>query len=192
MLLYITMGIIIGHGAMTQPISRNAIDGSTAPWSGAVPTEVPFMFWCAAPDAKSADPRKVSGAHGQACFWFNNGCDISCEECDGKTGQVVHPRFVHNGSSGEIPSYGGKGISPDPSQAHAVAPARSDGSYRLSICEKPKRNATICNPKLRTMNIDAPCGSKEDVTYYAPWRYPGAAPVIDSCGVAGGVYQWQG
>jgi len=42
------------------------------------------------------------------------------------------------------------------------------------------------------MNIDAPCGSKEDVTYYAPWRYPGAAPVIDSCGVAGGVYQWQG
>ena len=23
-------------------------------------------------------------------------------------------------------------------------------------------------------------------------RYPGAAPVIDSCGVAGGVYQWQG
>ena len=45
MLLYITLGIIIGHGAMTQPISRNAIDGSTAPWSGAVPTEVPFMFW---------------------------------------------------------------------------------------------------------------------------------------------------
>jgi hypothetical protein len=132
----------------------------------------------------------------------------------------------------------------------------------------PKHNATICDPKLRTMNIDAACGSTEDVTYYAPWRYPGtvrvlhpefccvrvrvigccctvrffpaaiytrgvqlsftpllrlkrchacdqchssrvsfaltgwhcnfrqntegAAPVIDSCGVAGGVYQWQG
>ena len=42
------------------------------------------------------------------------------------------------------------------------------------------------------MNIDAPCGSAEDVTYYAPWRFPGTAPVIDACGVAGGVYQWQG
>ena len=43
--------------------------------------------------------------------------------------------------------------------------------HRLSICPNPKRNATICDPKLRTMNVDAECGSKEDVTYYAPWRY---------------------
>ena len=34
--------------------------------------------------------------------------------------------------------------------------------------------------------------SLSDCRYYAPWRYPGAAPVIDSCGVAGGVYEWQG
>ena len=57
------------HGAMTQPKSRNAIDGQVAPWNGSVPESVPFMFWCAAPDSSSSDPRKVSGAHGQACFF---------------------------------------------------------------------------------------------------------------------------
>eukprot|EP01050_Picozoa_sp_SAG11_P017605 SAG11_NODE_2556_length_3223_cov_1.668054_3_plen_394_part_00 len=209
------------------------------------------MFWCAAPDKDSSDPRKVSGSHGQACFFFNNvcavaephvcyvycyhqryhqrfplltqGCDISCDECDGQTGQVVHPRFVHKGS-GEIPSWGGEGLSPDPKQKSAVSPtARPDKSTRLSICKTPKHNATICQPELRTMNVDAPwwvrslslarsgaepaaqlshpsvcsqlrrrSGSAADATYFAPWRYPGSAPVIDSCGVAGGVYQWQG
>ncbi len=111
---------------------------------------------------------------------------------DGQTGQVVHPRFVHTGK-GEIPSWSGEGLSPDPQQRSPVSPgARPDKSTRLSICKTPKRNATICDSKLRTMNIDAPCGSPEDATYFAPWRYPGSAPVIDSCGVAGGVYQWQG
>ena len=39
---------------------------------------------CASPTQATDDPRKVSGSAGQACFWFNNGCDISCDECDGK------------------------------------------------------------------------------------------------------------
>ena len=86
---------VLGHGAMTQPPSRNAIvspslpifgagsglnrgpgtpgaqDKAVAPWNGSVPESVPFMFWCAAPDSDSADPRKVSGAHGQACCESN-------------------------------------------------------------------------------------------------------------------------
>jgi len=45
---------------------------------------------------------------------------------------------------------------------------------------------------LRTVNIDAECGSKEDFWYYAPWRSPGLAPVTDSCGTAGGVLPGQG
>ena len=69
-----------GHGAMTQPRTRNAVDGAVAPWNSSVPESVPFMFWCAAPDAEAPDKRKVSGKHGQACFYFNNGCDISCDE----------------------------------------------------------------------------------------------------------------
>jgi hypothetical protein len=103
--------------------------------------------------------------------------------------QLVHPHFTYNGTGPQEP-WGGKGIVWDgKDQVHKDA--RPDGSQRLSICKNPKHNATICAPGLRTMNIDAPCGSKADATYYAPWRYPGAAPVIDSCGTAGGVYQWQ-
>ena len=42
------------------------------------------------------------------------------------------------------------------------------------------------DPKLRTVNINAECGGTDDWYYYSPWRAPGAAPVIDACGVAGG------
>ena len=46
--------------------------------------------------------------------------------------------------------------------------------------------ATICDPALRTVNRDAKCGAADDWYYYSPWRAPGAAPVFDSCGRAGG------
>jgi len=49
-----------------------------------------------------------------------------------------------------------------------------------------KTKATICDSSLRTLNVFAECGSKEDFYYYSPWRAPGTAPVIDSCGSAGG------
>merc|ERR1712185_423859 len=92
------------HGAVTIPRPRNAIDGRVAPWNATVPSnaDMPFMFWCAHPDSGASDPRKVTGSNGQACFFFSNGCDISCDECDGQTGQVVHPNFEWKGG-GERP-----------------------------------------------------------------------------------------
>jgi hypothetical protein len=36
------------------------------------------------------------------------------------------------------------------------------------------------------MNLDAKAGSAEDVYRFNPWRAPGAAPVADACGIAGG------
>ena len=75
----------------------------------------------------------------------------------------------------------------DPSRNPVDKGGRPDGSSRLSICENPKHQPTVCDPKLRTLNVNAECGSAEDVYQFAPWRKPGAAPVIDSCGVAGGV-----
>lgn len=45
--------------------------------------------------------------------------------------------------------------------------------------QKKKPNATICDPKLRTVNRFAECGSPQDHYYYNPWRAPGAAPVFD-------------
>ena len=37
-----------------------------------------------------------------------------------------------------------------------------------------------------------PCGSEEDYFFFSPWRRPGSAPVIDSCGTAGGRVPGQG
>ena len=49
-----------------------------------------------------------------------------------------------------------------------------------------KFNATICDPKLRTVNTGVECGSDKDSYYYSPWRAPGSSPVFDACGIAGG------
>lgn len=47
-------------------------------------------------------------------------------------------------------------------------------------------NATINNPKHRTINRHALAGSDEDWSRFNPWRAPGTAPVYDSCGRASG------
>eukprot|EP00656_Telonema_subtile_P015169 TRINITY_DN17912_c0_g1_i1.p1 TRINITY_DN17912_c0_g1~~TRINITY_DN17912_c0_g1_i1.p1 ORF type:complete len:287 (+),score=40.91 TRINITY_DN17912_c0_g1_i1:125-985(+) len=41
-------------------------------------------------------------------------------------------------------------------------------------------------PKYRTANRNATAGSEHDVWKFQPWRAPGVAPVVDSCGMAGG------
>ena len=75
---------------------------------------------------------------------------------------------------------------------------------------------TICDPEQRTVNTAAECGSAEDFFQHSPvsaalpslsrgrprsdpriccrhqWRAPGYAPVIDSCGTAGGRLPGQG
>ena len=56
----------------------------------------------------------------------------------------------------------------------------------------PDREPTICDRKLRTINTNAECGAADDFWYYTPWRSPGVAPVIDSCGTAGGRLPGQG
>jgi hypothetical protein len=47
-------------------------------------------------------------------------------------------------------------------------------------------NATICDTRMRTYNMNATCNGKSDVYRYNPWRAPGSAPVFDACGRAGG------
>jgi hypothetical protein len=38
----------------------------------------------------------------------------------------------------------------------------------------------------RSLNLNATAGSPEDIYKHNPWRAPGAAPVADVCGLAGG------
>ena len=40
----------------------------------------------------------MSGANGQSCFWFSNGCSIGCDECDGNTRGPV-PKFIYVGNA---------------------------------------------------------------------------------------------
>ncbi len=74
-------GVAAGHGAVTFPPPRNAIDSNEAPWINPVPNPVPFEPWCPYPseDAAISDPgRNLTGANGQACFWFRYVCLHLC------------------------------------------------------------------------------------------------------------------
>lgn len=145
-----------GHGAVTYPPPRNAVDKDLAPWNGPVPAKDPSVEshtgWCPVADPNGT----VSGRNGQACFWFSNGCSIGCPTCDGT-------------SRGPIPN------SKDPNWAR-----------KFNTCNNKTVRATICDPELRTVNRGAECGAADDWYYYSPWRAPGSAPVFDACGMAGG------
>ena len=121
-----------------------------------------------------------------AGFWFSNGCDIGSGSCDGDTGQVLdRNHFVYIGN-GTVPSWGKEGIVPDPKLVGKTAGYHyREPAFRPKDLKFPERNATLpC--ELRTLNTGSECGGPDDFWYYAPWRAPGSAPVIDSCGVAGG------
>ena len=67
-----------------------------------------------------------------------------------------------------------------------IATSFNRSAMRPSTLKFPERKATICEKSLRTVNTNAECGAPDDFWYHHPWRYPGSAPVIDSCGSAGG------
>ena len=95
-------------------------------------------------------------AVGQTCLWMSVGCSIGCAECDGGT--------IKNKSVGTNPN----------------------GMDRCSSGKKPWTNN---KPEHRTFNrvCTGSCvGTADDFTKYNPWRAPGAAPVYDACGRAGG------
>ena len=92
--------------------------------------------------------------------------------------------------------YAAPGLVPDPSYVQpnifGNSTPVSPGGSGQSICPQKRARATICDPRLRTININAPCGSLTDYYYYSPWRAPGSAPVLDPCGAAGGRRPGQG
>ena len=84
-----------GHGAIVYPPSRNAIDHSIEPWKSFTAFKGQFCSgkydgpcWCPTTDASG----KLSGASGQACWWFSNGCSIGCPSCDGVTRGPIYVR----------------------------------------------------------------------------------------------------
>jgi hypothetical protein len=149
------------HSAMTIPEPRNAVDSDEKPWGGPVPHPLPFEPWCPFPSkaAASTDDRNISGANGQACFWFSNGCAIGCGECDGST-------------RGPIPSF--------TCTLDKCTPTGKKIQFgpKAPICPgQGSMNATMCDPMQRTVNTAAECGGPDDYFFYSPWRAPGYAPV---------------
>lgn len=187
----ICLPVVDGHGAVTIPPPRNAIDSVEMPWAGTVPAKLGRdgmdpRPWCPFPSAAAAksDPgRNLTGSNGQACMWFSNGCAIGCSSCDGDT-------------RGPIPLFGGNPLRPVPNH---IDESTGRLVQKLPICAGSGGDddastvvATICDPLLRTVNTAAKCGAWDDFYYYTPWRAPGSAPVIDSCGSAGGRLKGQG
>merc|ERR1719482_1252751 len=84
---FLCVGVADAHSAMTIPPPREAVDSNEKPWGGPVPHPLPFEPWCPFPSKAAAgkDNRNITGANGEACFWFSNGCAIGCDACDGST-----------------------------------------------------------------------------------------------------------
>ncbi len=166
---------------------------------------------CSIP-AKDGVKGSSNASNGQACFWFSNGCTIGCDACDGANNHPGHgsQTFLYKGktmaelqkANMSVPAWGigaaAGDMVLDPKSFNNPAANQSTGgkgglNTTQGLCpNSAKTKATICDPKLRTLNIHAECGSKEDFYYYSPWRAPGTAPVINSCGSAGGRLPGQG
>eukprot|EP00729_Bicosta_minor_P008934 gene8934-1856_t len=207
---------VAGHGAMTFPRSRNAYDGTLAPWSswsypcdrthqgdnctitGVVGVDAKHYAQIggacpiSAHDLHAAG--KLNASNGQACYWFSNGCTVGCNSCDGTTSHVGHgtQRFLYKGMNASTlqrnritipnpfnPPPGDMVMDPDAMSKIQIKPGCTEAQGN-------GQKATMCSKSLRTINTQAKCGSKDDIYFYSPWRHPGAAPMIDSCGLSFG------
>ena len=161
------------------PPPRNAVDKDLHPWNGTVPARFPNVEsetgWCPVTSAVDGRP---SGQNGQACFWFSNGCAAGCPKCDGTS---RGPITGDNNSQPVTNPPTGIGRNKAGPNGVVCKPEESTGV-----------NPTMCDSNLRTVNVHAECGGPEDWYHCSPWRAPGAAPVLDSCGVASGHFASSG
>lgn len=202
-------GTVAGHAAMTYPTPRNAIDAVLPEFKAwAYPCDSTHqgvnctMTFCG--DGRNCQGASPKSAHngvidslisnGQSCYWFSNGCTIGCDACDGTTNHVGHgnQEFLFNGMTSAQLKENDIVIDPWDPKPGDMKIKSLEGIKIAPNCDNPKTKPTICDPRLRTMNTQAECGSPDDIYYWSPWRAPGAAPVIDACGVAGGRHPGMG
>ena len=95
------------------------------------------------------------------------GCSIGCAVC-----------ATNLTSNGTVP----------PGPITGNAPHADKAGFRKSYCDNPRTGPTLPRHAW-TMNVHAVEGADEDAYRFNPWRAPGAAPVVDPCGQAGGKYK---
>jgi len=171
--LFALLPAVAGHTATVSPLPRNAVDRNVDIWSSAVPEPVTRVsaeggWWCPIAGESTG---KYSAGLGQACFWFSNGAAIGCDTPDGNT---------------RGPEACGKPQGAAPQHLHTDDVTLLSGKPLSCVCNNSNFKATICDPKLRTINTHAECGGSNDTTYFSPWRAPGSAGVFDACGMASG------
>jgi hypothetical protein len=195
-----------GHAAMTFPKPRNSLDGTLPAWKAwAYPCDEthkgvnctitgvvhpPNCFGSCAISSHNGVVNALNGSNGQSCYWFNNGCTVGCESCDGTSSHVGHgtQSWLYKGmTSAEVKAKNISLPNPfNPKPGDMVLDPKSKFEVKPG-CDKPNgQKATICASSLRSCNTQAKCGAPDDYYFYSPWRYPGSAPMIDSCGSAGG------
>jgi len=204
---------VVAHGAMSFPKPRQSLDGALEPWaSWSYPCDAKHqgamceITFCTTGEncqgscaitSKNGAANSLNASNGQSCYWFSNGCTVGCDKCDGTHNHVGHggQQFLYRGmNQSEVRAQ--QVVIPDPfTPPPGVMVLDPSSKPMLNIrpgCDRPNgQQATICASSLRTVNTQAECGSEEDFYFYSPWRRPGAAPVIDACGSAGGRFRGQ-
>ena len=189
---------------MTFPRPRNALDASLSPWRNWSYPADPIHFDYNGNDTAGSCPKSThDGAaadlvsNGQACYWFSNGCTPGCAACDGTTSHVGHgtQAWLYKGMSRDQVIQHNITVPWTPAPGDLVLDRHAAGTKALRIsagCAAPTSLPTVCDPRLRSINTQAACGGPDDYYLWSPWRAPGAAPVIDACGSAGGRHAGQG
>lgn len=158
--------------SMVIPSPRNAIDRELPRWKGG--KWYPFSADCTNcttktcvtdPHAPGWNPQTPSGCVPPGTDGWGCNCANGTSPCD--VGQAC--LWFSNGCTIGCDVCDGKPANPN----------------LRDICGSGMK-ATVCDPELRTYHRDAECNSEDDIYRHNPWRAPGAAPVFDSCGMAGG------
>jgi hypothetical protein len=162
------------HGSLVIPPPRQAIDRHATPWKGGYSQHCKNgSLACKLPNTQDDYPGtgRWPDKPGEGCGSIPWACQEACSCSNGTSacdvGQACY--WFSSGCTIGCDECDGDG-------------KRVANSCRCGKCA----NATNNNPLTRTANRDVVPGSAQDVNKYNPWRWPGKAPVLDACGMAGG------
>jgi len=93
--------VVLGHGAMVEPRSRNSVDWTEVPNDGGKGIHNTHQD-CS--NLTSTPEKNVVCNNGQAVYWYSQGCFIGCPECDHKSGRR-QTDLCKKGFVGQLPDY---------------------------------------------------------------------------------------
>ena len=129
----------------------------------------PKFSWDTLPVFSHSSNSSARQVPGVACTPRSQGCLIGCPYC---MTDLRHPS-----NNGTIPT----------KQINGNPPHADKAGFRKSYCSKPTTQSVLTK-EYWTLNLHAVPGAVNSYRFN-PWRGPGSAHVVDSCGQAGCKYQ---